>query len=284
MNGIIIRGLGGFYYVECQGTVYECRAAGKFRLSSITPRVGDIVTIELQSDGTGFIIGIEERKNQLIRPAVANVDMLVVVLAKKPSPDYLLCDKILVDAAALGIDAVICVNKNDLIHSEIIAAQYITAGYEVYHVSSLTHQGICQFSDRLKGIICFAGQSGVGKSSLLNCLLQKDKFEIGAISKIERGKHTTREVQLIRMNNNASLIDTPGFSVLDLRMEPEQMRSYYLDFSVAGPCRFDDCIHVKEDGCAVRECVKNGKISSVRYENYLKIMEELQEARRKKYD
>ncbi|MHB1315649.1 MAG: ribosome small subunit-dependent GTPase A [Christensenellales bacterium] len=285
MRGTIIRGIGGFYYTEFQNDVYECKAAGKIRLSSITPRVGDQVEIEFQNDGSGYILEIHERKNQLIRPTVANVDMLVFVLAKNPKPDYLMSDKILIDAAACGIETMICVNKCDLPHSEMIARQYISAGYNVDYVSSLTNDGIASFAEKLHGIVCFAGQSGVGKSSLLNCLLSRESMETAGISKkIERGKHTTREVRLLRLNEKTCLVDTPGFSVVDLKLEPEQLKAFYPEFVCSKPCRFDNCIHSKEEDCGVKDAVLNGRISTIRYENYLKILEELQLARRNKYD
>ncbi len=276
-KGIIIRGIGGFYYVLSDGNVYECKARGVFRKEKITPMVGDNVCIEVKN-GKGSITEIMPRKNSLVRPPVANIDTLcLVIAAAAPEPNLRLIDKMLVYAEKSGINAVICINKTDLGSRDDIVEIYEKAGYPVICVSAGTKTNMEALHKIMDGkVTAFAGLSGVGKSSLLNILTDAG-METGNLSqKIERGKHTTRHVELIKANNGF-VFDTPGFSSLEVPdMSEDELETCFPDISrFSDGCKFRGCSHIKDSGCAVRQAVDEGDIALSRYESYSEMRENL---------
>ncbi len=278
-NGIITKGIGGFYYVLSEGSVYECKARGVFRKQKITPTVGDSVTIEVKN-GKGSIVEILPRHNVLVRPAVANVDMLIIVVAAaSPDPNLMLIDKMLVHAEKSGIEPVICINKTDIQSPDSIVNIYEKAGYSVICTCAEKHENIQQVKDLIRGkITAFAGLSGVGKSTLLSIITDKG-LETGELSqKIERGKHTTRHVELIPIENGF-VFDTPGFSSLEIpQMEESELFEYFPEIARhASGCKFRGCSHTKDAGCSVKAAVLVGEIPESRYESYLKMYETLKQ-------
>ncbi len=277
MNGIIIKGIGGFYYVKtADGNIYECRARGIFRKNGIKPTVGDNVLFE-----NGSISEIEERRSYLIRPAVANIDNLIIVIsAKNPMPDLMLTDKLTVMAEYCGITPIICINKTDLADSINIIKVYKSAGYRVITTSAVENIGTEELKEVISGkISAFAGLSGVGKSSILNLISGVDT-ETGEISKIQRGRHTTRHVELFEIDNDTFVLDTPGFSSLALSdicdVKANELSEYYPEFKcVNEACRFKGCLHINEPDCAVKKLVDNGDIACSRYESYKDLYEQL---------
>ena len=291
MTGRIIQGIGSFYTVESEGQRYVCKARGRFRKQRISPLVGDFVEFQPadREDGEGFIEEILPRNSELLRPPVANVDVIfVTVAASSPEPDLLLVDRLLVRAHRAGIEAKIIVNKTDLNGgmAEEIARQYGSAGYEVFRVSAKQGVGLDALKAAAQGkTIAFAGQSAVGKSSLLNALCPGLSLETGSVSRIERGRHTTRKAQLIPMQGGY-LADTPGFSLLELdTMEPELLAECYPEFApYEGKCRFLGCQHLNEPDCAVKDAAQQGVISRERLERYAVLHQELKEKWGKRYD
>ena len=276
-KGIIIRGIGGLDYVLSDGNVYECKARGVFRKEKITPMVGDNVCIEVKN-GKGSITEIMPRKNSLVRPPVANIDTLcLVIAAAAPEPNLRLIDKMLVYAEKSGINAVICINKTDLGSRDDIVEIYEKAGYPVICVSAGTKTNMEALHKIMDGkVTAFAGLSGVGKSSLLNILTDAG-METGNLSqKIERGKHTTRHVELIKANNGF-VFDTPGFSSLEVPdMSEDELETCFPDISrFSDGCKFRGCSHIKDSGCAVRPAVDEGDIALSRYESYSEMRENL---------
>ena len=291
MQGKIIKGLAGFYYVNVvESGVYECKAKGVFRKEKIKPLVGDNVRIEIldEENKTGNIVEIFPRKNELIRPAVANIDQALVVFAvTKPTPHFNLLDRFLVMMERKEIPVVLCFNKKDIATSPEIAeleAIYEKCGYPIVFTSALEQENIEEIRRiLLKKTTAIAGPSGVGKSSLINLLQNQVQMETGTISrKIERGKHTTRHSELIAVDADSYIMDTPGFSSLYVNdFEKEELKYYFREFaSYEGQCRFQGCDHVHEPGCAVKEALEEGKIHPVRYKNYLEMYTELKEKKR----
>lgn len=291
MEGKIIKGIAGFYYIHAQnGLVYECKAKGIFRKDNQKPLVGDNVSFtELTREpAQGNITELHSRKNELIRPAVANVDQAVVIFAAKdPEPNYNLLDRFLIMMEAQDIPCLICINKSDLItkqEQEKIYKDYEGAGCEILFTSTKTGENIDKLYEKLKGkTSTVAGPSGVGKSSMVNCLAKNEIMETGDISsKIKRGKNTTRHTFLMALDQDTFLMDTPGFSSLSLPvMEKEQLRFHYLEFSTyEGACRFQGCVHISEPDCSVKQAVASGKIPKQRYENYRLLFEELKQQKR----
>ncbi len=281
-DGVIIKGIGGFYYIAHDGMITECHARGKFRKTDISPIVGDNVTIEINNDNTGSINIIHPRKNFLIRPGVANIDTLVIVsAAKSPDPDYFLVDKLLVTAESKGIEAIICLNKTDLVDDEekkTFTEVYEKAGYRVITLCSKTGEGTSEVASLINGkTVAFAGLSGVGKSSLIRKITGID-LKTGDVSKIERGKHTTRHVELFPFSNGF-VFDTPGFSRLEeTEIHASDLWQYFPEISeYEGQCRFRTCNHRGEKGCRVSEAVLNGEIAKSRYENYVTLFNMLNE-------
>lgn len=293
LKGVITRGVGGFYTVRSdEGSYYTCKARGLFRKKHITPAVGDNVLFETEDGERGYLINIEERKNVLIRPAVANIDKLFIIIsADKPTPDLLLVDKLLIYCERLNIMPALVINKCDVASKDRINelnGQYANSGYSIFCVSAATGMGIHELRREVStGISCFAGQSAVGKSSLLNMLIPGITLKTGELSeRTERGRHTTRHVELIATPEGGAVLDTPGFSLLEgLQIEPEMISALYPEFRDArGKCRFTGCLHISEPGCYVKENMVNILISPERYERYLKLINEAIEARRHKYD
>ncbi len=291
MTGKIVKGIAGFYYVSVAGTgIYECRAKGIFRKEKKKPLVGDNVRIEIldEAEKTGNLVEILPRRNELIRPAVANIDQAMVIFAmEQPKPNITLLDRFLVMMEQQGIPVVLCFNKQDLAdrqEAEQLEEIYRSCGYEVLTVSAKLEAGIEQIRRVLQGkTTAVAGPSGVGKSSITNLLQEEVCMDTGEISqKLKRGKHTTRHSQLIPLDDETFLMDTPGFSSLFVEnMEKEEVRHFFPEFApYEGQCRFQGCLHVSEPGCAVKEAVKGGKIAASRYENYVYFVEELKEKRR----
>lgn len=286
MQGKIIKGIAGFYYVHVPGQgVYECKAKGIFRKEQVKPLVGDDVEIDLlnESEQTGNIRTLLPRSSQLVRPAVANVDQALVIFAiTHPQPNFNLLDRFLVMMQQQGLPCIICLNKLDLDREgkgQEYAENYRACGYPVLTVSAAEKQGIEQLKEQLRGrTTTVAGPSGVGKSSLVNCLQSGTVMETGEISqKIERGRHTTRHSELITLGEDTYILDTPGFSSLGLfDLEKEQLAAYYPEFrDYETSCRFGGCTHTAEPECAVKEALEQGRISRLRYENYCQLYEEL---------
>ena len=285
-EGIILKGVGGFYYVKTSNGIYECKARGIFRKKEITPLPGDKVIIGSISEQymSGNIEEILERQSILVRPAVANVDKIVLTLASKsPEPDMMLLDKILITALTKNIDVLICVNKLDIDEANFnkISECYTNAGFTVIGVRKDIPESYNRLIEQIGSHInVFAGQSGVGKSTLMNKILNSEVMETGSVSsKIERGKHTTRHAQLLPLSTGGYIVDTPGFSSFELEgIDEMKLMDYYPDFQRhLGGCRFDDCIHVNEPDCAVKNAVDNGEICRDRYERYVKLYLELKE-------
>ncbi|MBR6700748.1 MAG: ribosome small subunit-dependent GTPase A [Firmicutes bacterium] len=284
MNGTIIKGIGGFYYVEASGLVYECKAKGLFRKTGISPMVGDSVLIKLGSQGVENVIKeILPRINEFVRPPVSNVELSVIVAAAaEPEPVFSFIDKLLVMSEKKETDVVLVFNKCDLITEEDknrIKDIYVGTGYPVVFISTYTGEGISELKDLISGRRCMmSGASGVGKSSIANAL-GGFQMETGLISrKTQRGKHTTRHVELLTGEGGIMIFDTPGFTSFEvLDMKPEELKYYYPEFEdhMEG-CRFSTCMHISEPDCSIKEVVGK-EISSMRYDSYVKIYNELKE-------
>ena len=291
MQGKIIKGIAGFYYIDAEdGNVYECKAKGIFRKDNFKPLVGDNVEITVlnEEEKEGSVTSILPRRNSLIRPAVANVDQAFLIFAmENPKPNFLLLDRFLIMMKQQEIPAVICFNKKDVGEKEEMEKLYeiyTGCGYRVVLSSTYEGEGMDEIHEILKGkTTVVAGPSGVGKSSITNCMQGEVQMETGEISKkLKRGKHTTRHSQVIPVEKNTFLVDTPGFSSLYLTdMKEEELRDYFPEFVMYEPqCRFQGCMHIHEPGCAVKKALSEGKISQQRYDNYLALYEELKEKRR----
>lgn len=291
MQGKIIRGIAGFYYVYVAGLgVLECKAKGIFRKNNLKPLVGDFVSVTLldEETKTGNIEEVLPRKNELIRPAVANIDQALVIFAiHRPAPNLNLLDRFLLMMSQKDIPCILVFNKNDLTEEgekEALTAAYEGSGCEVLFVSAKEEEGIEEIKKRLKGkTTTVAGPSGVGKSSIINLLQNEISMETGAVSeKIERGKHTTRHTEFITIGENSFIMDTPGFSSLAIfDMEKEELEQYYPEFApFREQCRFTGCSHTHEPECRVKQAVEEGDISRIRYENYLQMYEELKNKKR----
>ncbi|HLR34233.1 MAG TPA: ribosome small subunit-dependent GTPase A [Tissierellales bacterium] len=290
LEGIIIKGIGGFYYVKTDEGIYESRARGVFREEKITPLIGDRVKIRINpEDNTGYIEEIKNRESQLLRPPVANVKQAIVVMSvKKPNINYWLLDRFLLSIEHEKLNAVICINKTDLItdsEKKEIKKIYEKIGYKVIFTSTVDNAGIDELKDVLKDeVTVLAGPSGVGKSSLLNVIQPDLKLETGGISnKTKRGKHTTRHVELLELDMGGYVLDTPGFSALDLSFinKKEELRNYFKEMKdVNYLCRFDSCLHEKEPDCEIKNRLGTGVISNSRYKNYLKFLNEIENIRR----
>lgn len=292
MQGKIIRGIAGFYYVYVPDIgIVECKAKGVFRNRKIKPLIGDNIELELlDSDAClGNITEILERKNQLIRPAVANVDQAVVIFAASyPRPNLNLLDRFWLMMETQEIPTIICFNKTDdreQAEIEELAGHYEKSGSRVCRTSTITGNGMEELRSCLLGkTSVFAGPSGVGKSSVMNVLFPEAKMETGEISeKIKRGKHTTRHSELFYLGQDTFVMDTPGFTSLALPdLEKEQIKEYYPEFApFRQECRFLGCVHISEPDCRVKRAVADNEISALRYENYKQFFEEI--SLRKKY-
>ena len=293
IKGKITKGVGGFYYVlDEKGRTHECKARGRFRKDGTTPLPGDNVMFVPQTDSYGNIDEILERKNVLVRPRVANVDMAaIVVSAEKPTIDYLLCDRLLISIKRERIIPLIVINKSDLADDaqrQMIEDTYRNA-CETVCVSAKNGGGLDLFKQHLAGkCTVFAGQSAAGKSSLINALFDSLDLETGGLSKkTDRGKHTTRHAELLVQSDfSGTVVDTPGFSSFECGdLLPTQLSTYYDDMQpYLDRCRFASCLHDVEPDCGVKAAVETGQINDGRYTRYLTILKELQEKRLKKYD
>lgn len=284
MKGLIVKGIGGFYYVQTELGVIEAKGRGVFKKDGITLCVGDDVDIEIidEEKGKGVIEKIYPRKNCFIRPPIANVDAFIVVFAaKSPAPNFPIIDKFLVNAEKHGIEPIICINKKDLVSEEEIEKikDIYKDSYKVVAVSTLEKEGLEELLPLVKDKkAALAGPSGVGKSSILNELHPSANMETGEVSKkTARGKHTTRHVEIFQIEQGGMIYDTPGFTSFEMPdLEVSELKDYYPEFEkLRGQCKYDNCYHLKEPNCAVRAAVKAGDIHILRYKAYLANMEEL---------
>lgn len=291
MQGKIIKGIAGFYYVNIEKRgIFECKAKGAFRSAKIKPLVGDDVEMEIVDEDkrVGNVVDILPRTSEMIRPACANVDQALVIFSiKTPDPNFNLLDRFLVYMDSCEVPCSICFNKDDLANqAEIdeIKDNYRNCGYDLFFVSAKNMEGLEALNDFLEGkTTVVAGPSGVGKSSLINLISGTDNMETGAISvKTERGKHTTRHSELLYLRENTYIMDTPGFTSLEVfGADRDTLRFFYNEFSEFGDgCRFRSCVHINEPGCAVKQAVEEGKISKLRYENYLQLYTEVDKEKR----
>lgn len=289
IDGIILKGIGGFYYVQTADEVIQCRARGNFREEGITPLIGDKVRIRIsKEDNNGYIDEIYERETSLTRPPVANITQAIVVMSiEKPKVNLWLLDRFLLMAEAEELNIVICINKTDLNLKDAVRIKdiYNKIGYKVILTSIVEEKGIDDLMLALKdNTSVFAGPSGVGKSSLLNLVKPSYKLETGEVSeKNKRGKHTTRHTELLHLKNNSYVLDTPGFSSLDIDFieSPAELGEYFKEIKeYSRGCKFMNCLHLNEPGCEVKKQVADNEISSERYENYLLFLEEIKNIRR----
>ena len=290
-EGVIVKGVGGLYYArDAHGETHVLRAKGKFRKQRVVPMVGDRVLLTPGSgDEHGWVEEILPRESELIRPPVANIRHIVLVVAPQPAPDFLLIDTLIVMAVKQGIQPALVVNKCDLDPElfEQVGRDYAGLNAPVLKTSAHTGEGIGALRDLIRGgICCFAGQSGVGKSTLLSAATGLS-LQTGEISrKISRGRHTTRHAELL-FSGDYCVLDTPGFGLLELweGLEPIQLKEFYPEFfPYEGECRFSPCYHLSEPGCAVLEAVREGSLSEARVERYHSLLKKVQEAWRNRYD
>ncbi len=291
MQGKIMKGIAGFYYVHAEGHgVYECKAKGIFRKEGIKPLVGDDVELDVldETEKLGNIRRIFPRKSTLLRPAVANVDQALILFAiVKPDPNFNLLDRFLIRMERQGLPTIICFNKEDIAsgeEKEVLRSAYETCKYRVLFISVLENKGLDQVRELLAGkTTALAGPSGVGKSSLINRLSPATHMETGEISeKIERGRHTTRHSEIIALGEGTYIMDTPGFTSLDIsEITKEELEGYYPEFRDYEPfCKFRGCAHISEPDCGVKKAVEEGAVSRVRYDNYKLLYQELKGIRR----
>lgn len=282
LQGIVLKGIGGFYYVEAAGTVYECKARGIFRKTKISPLPGDNVTITVGEQSENTIDKIEERKNQLRRPPLANLEQLFIVSSIcEPEPNRLVIDKMTAIAVKCGIAPIVIFTKSDLGDCDKWINIYRNSGIAAVKVSAVTKQGIDEISEMLKGkISAFTGNTGVGKSSLLNCLDPSLNLATSHISeKLGRGRHTTRQSELFHVCGGL-VADTPGFSSFDIekneKIMKDELPECFPEFvQYLGQCRFSSCSHTKDKGCAILQAVEDGEIEKSRHESYVAMYEEV---------
>ena len=289
IDGVILKGIGGFYYVKTAEGVFECKAKGKFRKEKISPLAGDKVSVTIRNDEENTIDEIYERKNSLIRPPVANIDKLfIVVSAAKPRPNTVVIDKMTVLAEKNNITPVIVITKIDLANHDELKEIYESTGYSVYSFSIEDGSELDAIKAELKGCLCaFTGNSGVGKSTLINALSDDLKLETGEISdKLGRGRHTTRQAEVFQVGEGL-VIDTAGFSSIDFtadnRIYSDELQYYFKEFSEhISDCRFNGCRHLGDKGCRICQLINEGVISQSRHESYKTIFTEVKD--NKKWD
>ncbi|MCQ2525072.1 MAG: ribosome small subunit-dependent GTPase A [Lachnospiraceae bacterium] len=286
MQGKIIKGIAGFYYVNVEGHgIFECKAKGAFRKTQIKPLVGDDVIMDIidEEKMTGNVVEILDRKSEMIRPACANVDQALIIFSvKSPVPNFNLLDRFLIYMEVCHVPTSICFNKEDLTDKDFVdevTKTYKESGYDVFFVSAKEEKGIDKLKDWLKGkTTVVAGPSGVGKSSLINLICENDHMQTGSISvKNERGKHTTRHSELMYVSEKTYIMDTPGFTSLEVfEVTTDNLKFYYNEFEkFESKCKFRTCAHINEPVCGVKEALLEGKISKTRYDNYVQIYSEL---------
>lgn len=284
LNGIIVKGIGGFYYVETAEGIYECKARGIFRKEKITPLVGDSVVITVDVNGKNSIDSIAERKNLFNRPPVSNVDNLVIIASTcEPRPNMIIIDRLTAVAIHKNVRPIIVFTKDDLHSADEYVDIYSSTGIETFVVSNTTNEGVDDVKKILSGCVSvFTGNSGVGKSSLLNCIFPDFKLETGEISKkLGRGRHTTRHVELFRFENGY-IADTPGFSSLDFEtndiIRKEELEDCFPEFSdYLGQCKFTSCSHTNDKGCRIVQALNEGYVNKSRYESYVALYNEVKD-------
>ena len=283
MTGILIKAISGFYYVACDGNVYECKARGNFRKAGVSPVVGDTVKFTLTDASHGIVEEINERKNLFNRPLVANIDRLFIVSAyTTPAPDTLMIDRLTALAVYNNIEPIIVFNKADMGSFDEFYNIYTKAGFKTFVVSAKENKGVDLLKNEMRNCVCaFSGNSGVGKSSILNALFPDLQLKTGEVSdKLGRGRHTTRHTELFFVGDGAYVVDTPGFSTVDTN---EDLYSFKLSLAECFPdfgdyidgCKFTSCSHTTEKGCAVIDAVKDGKIQKSRHDSYVALANEL---------
>lgn len=289
IEGIITKGVGGNYYVDIGSKIIECRARGLFRLKNIKPLVGDKVLIRIteEDEDMGYIEEIKERTSEIKRPPVANAQQLVIIFSvKNPEPSFILLDKLLIAAKSNNLNPVICINKSDLANEEEkenILNIFKNTGYKIIFTSKYDEDSLQNLKDILKDRLnVFSGPSGVGKSSLMNAIEPGFYLETGEISdKLKRGRHTTRHAEIFKLGFGGYAVDTPGFSSFELEgIDEYSLKSYYPEIvKYDEGCKFLDCLHYKEPGCVIKEAVNSDLISKVRYNNYIKLLEQIKESK-----
>lgn len=287
-QGLVIRAYNGYYYVQTNGSLAECKTRGKMKKQREKVYVGDYVEYEALGQDKGVIEGVLPRKSLLKRPTIANISQVFLMFAiKDPDLNLKLLNRFLVLAEYSDIPITICLNKTELAtkEAEEIADVYQKIGYPVLLLSAHEKKNIALLKERLHdNITVFAGPSGVGKSSLLNLVDSTFELATGAVSeKIGRGKHTTRFAQLLPLAGGGYVVDTPGFSYTEFEMQETELASCFPEFQPYSDCRFSPCLHSHEPSCGVKDAVERGDISEQRYQNYLEILAEVQEANKKKY-
>ncbi len=286
-EGRIVKALSGYYYVETADGLITCRARGRFRLDGTSPLVGDRVALEASTDRTGTVREILPRRNRFVRPAVANIDLMVMVAAAvNPVTDPYLIDRVWALAVYHDCDFLLCVNKTDLDSAERLSGIYTAAGAEVIRTSAETGEGVEELAGFTKGKVCaFTGNSGVGKTSLLNAMDPSLSLRTGEVSQaLGRGRHTTRHVELFPLAGGGYIADTPGFGSFDLdqmeRIRPEELQHCFTDFApYLGRCRFNDCTHRREPDCAVLAALREGRIQPTRHSSYVRLWDEASQIR-----
>lgn len=288
MTGKIIKGIAGFYYVYAEdGITYECKAKGSFRKDNIKPLIGDNVDIDILNDKEGNVVEVKKRKNKLIRPEVSNIDQALIVAAfTSPEPNFVMLDKLILQFLKEELPIVLVFNKKDLVLSdetEKVVDIYRNSGIDVLVTSAFQKEGIDEIMSRLQGkVTTIAGPSGVGKSSIINILQPDIQMETGVISdKLKRGKHTTRHSQIIPISEDTFIIDTPGFTSMDVfGISCDNLADYYEEFLKEDGCYFVPCSHTHEPDCSVKLAVSEGRINKQRYDNYVHIFEEIKRSRK----
>ena len=292
VEGIIVKAISGFYYVKTENDIFECKARGVFRKKATTPLVGDRVEIEVldETKKVGNVIKVKDRENYLIRPPIANITKVLVVMSVRlPDPILVFLDKQLAFLEREGIEIVICVNKVDLDDADFadnVKKTYENIGYKVILAEAKNDIGIDEIREELKNeIVVLLGNSGVGKSSITNKIMNKTIMEEGSISKIERGKQTTRHTELLEFDKDSYIADSPGFSSFDIsNIESDELDRYFKDFKRhIEECKYRDCNHINEDDCGVKLAVESGLIDEGRYKRYCEIYKELHEKEGRRY-